>query len=423
MHVSLGLTYDYWFPGPQVERALANPESNQPYYTAELRRKFEAETRELFGHRFKDHLSPRVAVSFPVSEQAHVFFNYGHYSQRPPYFYVYSGSGRTTEAYPRKGNPALNPEISVSYEIGGEYQIDGATALRGNLFWKDVFDYPQSTQVDLPSGGSIFLYGNADYGRSQGIELSLHRSRRNFVSGSLAYTFSTAKGKASDPNQTKMLKQAGDDTRDLSLEEEYIAWNRPHKLTASLNLLVRESDAPPRWLGLPWPRDLNGRIFVLLRSGRAYTPYDADGNKIGVRNSRNGPYDSTCDLSLTKGFRLRGRRFLASFDVYNVFDYRTPLIFDWVTGEPYRAGVGSRTNLNQDPANFARAVDARVAAYVREYRRTHENQDPDPALVEEYRKTQAAALSPQYEYSYYYDENPAYFGQPRTFRLGITYEW
>jgi hypothetical protein len=114
MAANIGLAYDYWFPGEQVRHAL--DQGLQPHMTPELRRKFYAETHSLFGYRFKGHLSPRVGVSFPISERAHLFFDYGHYSQRPAYYYVYAkSSSQSGEEYPRIGNPTINPPCSTSW--------------------------------------------------------------------------------------------------------------------------------------------------------------------------------------------------------------------------------------------------------------------------------------------------------------------
>jgi len=429
MSVGLGLAYDYWFPGAQVERALEA--LARPHFTAELRRKYWSETHALFGHRFKGHLSPRVGVSFPVSEQAHLFFNYGHYSQRPPYYYVYAKStSQSGEEYPRIGNPTLNPEIAVSYEIGSEYQFSAASALRASLFLKDMYDYPTSIRLVMrerrTTRSNFFMYWNMDYARSRGIELTLLRNRQNYLSGSLSYTFSVAKGKASDPNKTKLIQETGGDSREPTLEEEFLWWNRPHKLTAQMSLVVRESERPPRWFGFAWPGDLSARIYFMIRSGRPYTPLNTDGLTVGDSYSRNGPYDSTCDLSLTKGLRLGRRRFEFSFDIYNLFDYRTTLAFDPVTGEPYRAGVGSLLSPQEIPSQYAgylrETVDAKVADYVRDYRRNF-GKEPDPALVAVYAATVAEGVRYDFTSNYYNYQDPSFWGQPRTFRLGIRHDW
>ncbi|MBP7669249.1 MAG: TonB-dependent receptor [Candidatus Eisenbacteria bacterium] len=429
MMVNLGLIYDYWFPGPQVERALKN--LSRPHLTPALRDKFYDETHELFGHRYKSHLSPRVGISFPVSEEAHLYFNYGHYSQRPPYYYVYAKtSSQSGEEYPRIGNPTLNPQISVSYEIGGEYQFSDETAAKATLFWKDMYDYPTSIRLVMKerttSRSNFFMYWNMDYARSRGIELSLVRNRKNFLSGSLSYTYSLAKGKSSDPNKTKVIQQSGGDSREPTLEEEFLWWNRPHKLTAQVNFLVTEKEEPPRWLGFHWPQDLSARLYFSVRSGRPYTPVDASDRRIGDPYSRNGPPEATCDLSLTKGFRLSGRHMSFSLNVYNIFDYRAPYEFDPVTGEAYVYGEGGLTLPRENPDTYAAYLDAtreaRLAAFISDYQRRY-GSDPSQALIDNYALQVAQGVRSEYTSSYLEYQNPSYYGEGRTFRVGLTYEW
>ena len=429
MMVNLGLTYDYWFLGEQVERAIEK--MSRPHFTEALREKFLGETYSFLGHRFKGHMSPRVGISFPVNERSHLFFNYGHYSQRPPYYYVYAKtSSQSGEEYPRIGNPTLNPMISISYEIGTEYQFAPETALKASVFWKDMYDYPTTIRLTMTerttSRSNFFMYWNMDYARSRGIELSLLRERQNYLSGSLSYTYSTAKGKSSDPNKSKVVQQSGGDSREPTLEEEFLWWNRPHKLTAQANFVVREDEDPPEWFGLRWPRDMSARIYFTIRSGRPYTPLDVNDQRVGDPYSRTGPFDSTCDLTLTKGFRLHGRRMTLGLNVYNLFGYRTAYDFDPVTGEAYTLGEGGLTAPREDPSTYHDYLNAtletRLAAFLRDYRRQY-GTDPNQALIDDYAVQVAQGVRNEYASTYIEYQNPSSYAQGRAFRIGITYEW
>ena len=409
----MGVVYDYWFPGEQMQKAL--DAGNQPHMTDELRRKFYDETHDLNGHRFKGHLSPRIGVSFPISDRAHLFFDYGHYSQRPPYYYVYAkSSSRSSEEFPRIGNPTLNPQISVQYEIGTGYQFSEETAAKATLFWKDQYDYPTSIRINLrereTTRSNFFIYWNADYARSRGVELSLIRKRKNFISGSVSYTYSVGKGKSSDPNKTKLVQELGGDSRETQLGEEFLWWNRPHKLTARASLRIKEREDPPGWFGLNWPGDLEANVFFKLRSGRAYTPVDILGTEVGERYSRSGPIDMSTDLSIRKGFRVCGRRVELSFNVFNLFDQQTVLEFDPVTGEGYKVGEGSLWRATDNPDNYYLGDQELVDLYNAE---TNQQLGPEAA----------ASLRRSILASFYRNANPANLGAPRAFRMGISYEW
>ncbi len=431
----LGLVYDYWFPGAQIERVMKQEPSDEdnlpPHLTEELREKFFRETKSLFGHRFQQQLSPRLGISFPVSRRAHLFFDYGHYYQRPPYYYIYTKcASRSGENYPRIGNPTLKPKVSVTYEVGAGYQFTSSTALRATIFWKDLYNYPQTITLQLRerqgARSNFFMYWNKDYARSRGLEIELRRKRSNYLSGSISYSYSVAKGKSSDPNKTKLIQESGGDSRETSLGEEYLWWNRPHKLTARFTFLVRRDERPPRWFGIAWPKDFSFTIYYKIRSGRPYTPMTPDGLMAGEAYSANGPYDATCNISISKGFKTGRNRIRISLNVYNVFDYRTPLVFDWATGEPYEVGKGSLTDPRDDPSTYESRLEEdlnrRLSSYERWFRATY-HRDPTPEETDKYAKEIAKGTAAATTAGYYSRSNPGYFASGRSFRLGVSYEW
>ena len=74
MIVNIGLRYDYWFPGKYVQDAIDDPETIT--ITDAARTMFKDETFSLFGYRGKGHLSPRLGISHPVTDQDVLYFNW-----------------------------------------------------------------------------------------------------------------------------------------------------------------------------------------------------------------------------------------------------------------------------------------------------------------------------------------------------------
>lgn len=345
---SYGLRYDYWFPGRQVERLYER--KDRLTINEQTAREWDRATYEIFGRRFKGHLSPRVQVSHPITERDHLFFNYGHFSQRPPYFYVYAkSSSQSSEEFPRIGNPNLNPEISVQYELGAGHSFRRDMAAKISLFQKDIYDYPTTATVELSdrttTRSSYFVYFNRDYARARGVELELRRRFGGRSSWAAAYSYSIVKGKGSDPNRLALVRSTGGDARETSLDEEFMWWNRPHKLTLWMDYRVAEGEKDARLLGMNVPADWSLNLYYLIQSGRAYTPIDAFGNATSATEySRNGSPESTCNGTVTKGFRAGGRRFEVSLQAWNIFDYRTALVLDPMTGKAYSLDRGSLAN-------------------------------------------------------------------------------
>jgi len=336
----LGLRYDYWFPGAQVERAIED--TTIFAITETTRRNFYSDTNELFGHRYKGHLSPRIAISHPITDRDNLFFNYGHFSQIPSYIWIYSKlSSVSSERFPLIGNPNLNPEISVQYEIGARHQFTETVAANLTLFYKDIYDYPTSTQFEKPGVGEMYIYRNRDYARSRGIEVEIRKKRRGRYGGSLVYTYSLATGKSSDPNTLKLIQEQGGDVgaAEASLAEEYLWWNRPHKINLHFTMNVSKDDKIDLF-GFPLPSDWNINIQWMIQSGKAYTP-ETNERETGKRYSRNGPADNILDLRFTKYLSRGPLKYRFYLEIENLFNDRRVRRIDAETGEAPRLGAGS----------------------------------------------------------------------------------
>lgn len=342
--VGYGLRYDYWFPGKQVERLFEK--LDRPAFNEGTKREWMEDTHGLFGRRFKGHFSPRILVSHPITERDHLFFNYGHFTQRPPYYYVYSKtSSLSSEEFPNIGNPNLNPEVSVQYELGAGHQFRSDMAIKTTVFYKDIYDYPTSTTIILQdrttSRSNFFVYRNLDYARSRGVELELKRRRSGRTSWSVGYTYSVVKGKSSDPNKLKLVQGLGGDARETSLDEEYMWWNRPHKLSVWWDYRIAPGDREAKLFGRSLPQDLGLNLFYQYQSGRTYTPTDIFGNQTGADYSKNGPHEGLLNGTLRKGYDINGRHLELTLQGWNLFNHRHYLVVDPATGERYVPGVGS----------------------------------------------------------------------------------
>ncbi len=337
----VGLRVDYWFPGKEVEEAVNDV--TRTAITETTRENFYNDTSEIFGRRFKAHLSPRIAISHPITDRDNLFFNYGHFTQIPSYIWIYSKlSSVSSELFPLIGNPNLNPEIAVQYEIGARHQFTESIAANITIFYKDIYDYPTSTSFEKPGVGTMYIYRNMDYARSQGIEIEFRRKQRGLVGGSISYTYSIATGKSSDPNTLKLVEEQGGDVgaRESSLAEEYLWWNRPHKLNLALNLQASKGERYEIFFGYKLWDNWNLNIQWLLRNGRAYTP-TVNGEEVAKRYSANGPWDSVWDLRYTQYFGSSRWKTKAYIDVRNLFNYKTVRRIDSETGEAPVNGVGT----------------------------------------------------------------------------------
>jgi len=371
---NLGLRADYWFLGREAEQAVNDP--NNPNITPESRTDFQNSTRSFYGRRFKLKLSPRVIVAHPITERSSFFFNYGQFSQIPSYRYVYSKlHSISSESFPLLGNVNLNPQVSVNYEIGAKNQFTQRMAMNLTFFVKDVYDYPVATTFSRLEGTTVtpfFVYLNGHFARSRGFEVEMERRRSNYWSGKITYSYQQTKGKSSDPNEQKVVQENGGDASEVRLSETYVRWNRPHKLSANLDLRF-DKDAPIGWL-----RWTGVNVYIQGESGRAYTPYDPNStNPSAEPNSRNAPFQITTDLRLNRSIGMGGRRLDFSVTGTNIFNNYVIYRVDPQTGRGREWGVGTyafppsfansdagtftRQSEVDDPSNFGPGGQWRVA--------------------------------------------------------------
>jgi len=90
-------------------------------------------------------VSPRLGLSFPVTERDKFFFNYGHFSQWPRFAYVYPQlEAQTATEVQLLGNPNLDPKVTIEYETGVQHEFGGLWSLGMTFFNRDIYDYAQS---------------------------------------------------------------------------------------------------------------------------------------------------------------------------------------------------------------------------------------------------------------------------------------
>jgi outer membrane receptor protein involved in Fe transport len=406
INLKVGLRGDVFFPGRAVERLFEA--KSRPGFDAETAAEWDRDTHEIFGRRYKIRWSPRLAVSHPISDRSHFFFNFGRFTQWPSYYFLYAKTGGVaSEELPNIGNPNLEPEVSAQYEFGAGHKLTERFSLRATVFFKDIYDYPTSIPVEIGVRSTrrqtFFIYRNLDYARSRGFELELQKRRDTYTWFGATYSYSVASGKSSDPNALKLVQSLNGDARETDLEEQFMWWNRPHKITLSWGYQVDPDQRAPRLFGWRLPKDWKLSLFWMLQSGEAYTPESPFGAELDKDNSRNGPWDSVLDLDLAKNLSLAGRRITLSFVARNLLNHRTVLEIDPSTGYGPRAGVGQHWGDDENPATLYEIESA-----IRET-------DSDPSAFESTQNSVIRTLTDTM--------NPAFISAPRTLRFGISYDW
>lgn len=350
MILNFGLRMDYWFPGKYVDDAVENPEVVT--IPDETRENYKNDSFSWFGNRnFKARLSPRLGISHPVSDNQTLFFSYGHFSKWPKPHFVYAklSPANAQSSFQRFGNPNLDPETTVAYELGLRTQFTNDDVLTVTAYYKDIFDYISTRTARITTARfatqRFITYVNTDYARSRGLEVEFKKRIARWFNGSASFSYAIVTGKSSSADEG-VLVLTGD--LDETIKEEFVSWDRPFTASMSANFYIEKGKPlfglPPGILD-----DINLYMRFFFQSGKRYTPavftgnYSQDGRPDYefLRRERNTKVADDwmwMDLNLEKYFALGGLRFSVFMEINNVLDFKNSAIINPVTGKAYEYG-------------------------------------------------------------------------------------
>lgn len=350
---NLGLRLDYWFPGRYVDELVEQGVFTIP---EPIRQGYLNDTYSLFGRRFKMHLLPRLRVSFPIRDNQVLFFNYAHTTRLPHPTFVYAGLDpfyQSRAYFANLGNPNLNPEVDINYELGLRTAItrDDAFTLVG--FWRDKYGFISGTSVTVrdATGREIsrFLRINNDFARVRGVEATYLKRIGRWFQGQVSAAYSRATGLSSTNSEAlqALLQQGNFD----NTVETPLAWDRP--LDVKANVIV-SYDRPQPFLGVPGLNRFRVFLGTTYRSGQRYTPVEFVGRETNpftgerdwrpiyvrsddpaVRFARVGAPWWWFDLNVQRRFAVFGNDLVATLEVTNLFNQRNATIVNPVTGQGY----------------------------------------------------------------------------------------
>ncbi|MBN2514192.1 MAG: hypothetical protein JXB18_14735, partial [Sedimentisphaerales bacterium] len=343
--VNIGIRFDYFdsrgvvpadLTDPSIytpmkpEHIYKNPDAPDslliPLTVAERRAIMEKDAETTYA------VSPRLGLSFPITDRGVIHFSYGHFFQIPDFQYLYSspdfnlglGGGNFTLS-----NAELKPQRTIQYEIGLQQQLTEDLGVDVSLFYRDVRDWVGQTPLQETYNPAVkyVMFMNLDYENVRGITVKLEKRMTNNLSVRVDYTYQKAEGTYTSPTDAYTAYTNHQQKR-LALMP--MGFDQPH----TLNALIRYHAG--RWM-----------ISAIgqLTSGTPYTPANRKGEVIGAveaiglaYNSEYTPTRRNVDLTVNREFLVGGLRMNAFINVYNLFDFRDALS---VYGDTGKADVTS----------------------------------------------------------------------------------
>jgi outer membrane receptor protein involved in Fe transport len=281
--LNAGLRYDMFTPGDQV------PTSALPS-----------------GKRYKQQVSPRLGIAYPISDKDVLSFHYGRTYQTPSRNFVFENRG-TGSAVGTQGNPDLEPETNISYQAGVQHLFSRDLSGQFSVFFKDIYGLITTRQNADDPDQSTF-WDNGDYASARGFEASFIKSFSHKFSAEVNYTYQIATGVASDPNQALQFFNGG--RLYLPISEQPLRWDQ--RTTLSVQGVIRD----PGKLGL--------RMLWVYGSGFPFTPTFRNDRRPDpkLEHSRRQPSNSNLTLDGDKYYRIWGQNVRVFVDARNVLGVR-----------------------------------------------------------------------------------------------------
>ncbi len=155
---------------------------------------------------------PRIAFSFPISDEAQFFAHYDVLTKRPTtglrmdpinYYFIRS-MGQSTVS-----NPSLKPEKTIDYELGFQQRLTQSSALKLSAFYREMRDLVQAYRYGEAYPNTYYSFNNIDFGTVKGATISydLRRTRNIWIKAS--YTLQFADGTGSTATSGLSLVRSG----------------------------------------------------------------------------------------------------------------------------------------------------------------------------------------------------------------------
>ena len=384
MIINLGVRFDYFDSRGRKPVSSMNPNVYLPFndtlyangeaYNVDPDEVSLEERKEVWYEDVEPEyqVSPRLGIAFPITDRGVIHFSYGHFLQIPSFQYLYSNPGwkvsTSSGIQGPFGNPGLNSQKTVMYEIGLQQQLTNYLNFDITGYYRDIRDWvsvgpPKTTYL---AGVSWTEYVNRDYANVRGVSVVVNRRIQNHIGFNIDYTLQIAEGTNSDPlAEYYALQNNESPVQNITP----LNWDQRHTLNVSL-----------LFGGPGWTLSLLGQYG----SGYPYTPYinvaTRSGRNVATQlpdNSRRKPDTYNLDMRASKNFDIGGNQLSLFLRVFNLLDLRNATNVYSDTGEP-------------------------------DYTTTAENVNPDPERNNTVRE---------------YLQNPTFYSAPREIQWGIEYNF
>jgi outer membrane receptor protein involved in Fe transport len=325
--INIGLRFDYFNSNSEVLVDTRDPNILIPLRSG--MDSLSVEERHPFYRKDstpKTYLSPRFGIAYPISASGVIHFSYGHFVQIPSFQYLFNRSdykvpetGSPGDVY---GNPDLEMQKTVMYELGLKHEFGGEYLVDVTGFYRDVRDWVTSQTFSTANLVAYALYVNRDYANVRGLTINFKKNFSNHWGFNMNYTFQIAEGSNSSPEEEFNNARGNNEPTIFLLPMD---WDKTHLLNFALNV------GGPSW---------GSTLLARYGSGLPFTPqitqYSSDRgiSSAPQRNSGSRPDQFLLDLNVFYLFNISDYQIKAFIKVFNLLDDKVVSNVFTDTGEP-----------------------------------------------------------------------------------------
>jgi outer membrane receptor protein involved in Fe transport len=343
--VNAGLRLDYLDANTNALKSLSDPTgslmggSNDPETV---------DAADFGDNRTFTRISPRLGISFPISDKTVMHFNYGRFFQQPNLENLYVGTillerlarGFITSqlAVPQ---PNLKPEENTSYEVGINHQLSERSRVAVTGYYRSIQNLIDMELIENTGvgGSGLSMFSNLDYGTVRGLDVAYELRQANRMTMRLNYGISYAVGTGSQNDSNFNNTWLGYNTAKAVAPLDF---DQRHTVSLAVDYATQKDDGPTWGNSHPFG-NLDANVLFRVRSGLPYTPDVIHNSRnraavpddfpIGGTNSQYSPWNLRMDLKASKSFTFsNGLRIMPFVKVINLLDKKNPVRVYSATG-------------------------------------------------------------------------------------------
>ena len=359
------------------------------------------------------NVMPRIAFSFPISDEALFFAHYDVLTRRPTYFesalnpvsYFFLGSATGNQII---SNPNLKPERTIDYEVGFQQKVTNSSSIKLSAYYREIRDQINVYEYYGAYPQSYLSYANRDYSTIKGMTLMYDLRHTGNIWLKANYTLQFANGTGS--NSTSALSQIESGQPNLRLYGP-LSYDRRHEIKTIIDFRFGDNQDynGPR-ININKKNNTQKTILLLENTGINFTFWAGSGNPYTAKS-----LDGT---TLSGGYLTGGNTIGSPYGARLPWQFRVDARID--KDIVLKSGSTKKKNILMNIyVQVLNLLNLKNVMYV--YSTTGNPNDNGYLTAAQYASQISVQTSPQaYKQQYaMFINNPYNYSMPRQIRIGV----